>query len=144
MTVAVIDTNVLLSGLLGYARPTSPPAWLLRCWEQNEFVMIMSPSIFEELLETLTRPYFVANISVELGERALDVVQRFATWTHPEVEVRGVAPDPDDDHLISAAMSARADCHVTGDRALRELGSYGGVQFVTPREFLDILKGDDI
>jgi predicted nucleic acid-binding protein len=56
------------------------------------------------------------------------------------VEVRGVATHPEDDLILATAISARADYLVTGDRQLQALGSYQGVQIVSPRQFLTILQ----
>ena len=55
-------------------------------------------------------------------------------------EVHGVATHPEDDLILATAVSAKADYLVTGDKKLRELGSYQGVSIVSPREFLDILE----
>ena len=54
--------------------------------------------------------------------------------------IESVCRDPDDDHVIAAALDATADCIITGDRDLLELGSYQGVSMRTVREMLDALS----
>lgn len=139
MILAVVDTNVLLSSLLATAKEDSPPVNILRRWYQKEFVLIMSSSIVDELEDAFTRPYFADNISHETQERALASFRRQATWANPLELVERVAPDPRDDHVIATSLSGNATYLVTGDRTLRAVDTFRGVQFVTPREFIDIL-----
>jgi hypothetical protein len=49
--------------------------------------------------------------------------------------VRGAATHPEDDLVLATAVSARADCLVTGDRQLQRLGSYQGVSILSPALF---------
>lgn len=53
------------------------------------------------------------------------------------VEVPRVVPnDPDDDQVIAAARTARADCIVSGDADLLSLGSFQGIRILTAADFL--------
>ena len=71
---------------------------------------------------------------------AVQLVAAEATVVVPTVTVAGVATHPEDDRVLAAAASARADYLVTGDRQLRRLGGYEGVRILSPREFLDLLE----
>ena len=54
--------------------------------------------------------------------------------------LRVVLNDPKDDPIIAAAVAAKADYLVTGDRAhLLPIGEYQGIRSSSPREFLEIL-----
>ena len=53
--------------------------------------------------------------------------------------MQGVAPDPDDDHVLAAAASSQAEYVVTGDQPLLGLGAYQGAAIISPRAFLDVL-----
>ena len=56
------------------------------------------------------------------------------------ITVHGIATHPEDDLILSTAVSAQADYLVTGDRDLQALGSFRGVTIVSPRQFLAILQ----
>lgn len=51
---------------------------------------------------------------------------------------RVVANDADDDHVIAAAVAARAELIVTGDRKhLLPIGTHQGIPVATAREVVD-------
>ena len=52
----------------------------------------------------------------------------------------GVCRDPEDDHIIALADSARANYIITGDEDLLILKRYGSTQIVTPRQFWALSK----
>lgn len=145
MTRAVFDANVLASGLSGLSRESlAAPAALLRLWILGRFTLIISAPLLHELEEhAFADPYFRRILSEEARQRAFTRLRSEAVITELTVTVQGVAPDPDDDHVLAAAASSAADYLVTGDRALRGVGSYQGITIVTPREFVDILEPDE-
>ena len=63
---------------------------------------------------------------------AVDVVLPFAT---PTV----VVDDADDDHVIAAAVVARADVLISGDRHLINLVRHGTIAIVTPADAMRLI-----
>ena len=55
------------------------------------------------------------------------------------VESPRVARDPDDDQVLAAALSARADVIVSGDADLLTLGSFQNIRILAPRDALAML-----
>jgi predicted nucleic acid-binding protein len=49
--------------------------------------------------------------------------------------VSGVCRDPDDDQILSCALSAEADYLITGDMDLLELKEFHGIRILTPGAF---------
>ncbi|MBI4310879.1 MAG: putative toxin-antitoxin system toxin component, PIN family [Chloroflexi bacterium] len=138
MISAVLDTNVLASGILGLDDPESPPGQLLQAWERRAFQLVLSRHILAELERTLASPYFARRLRMEQIIRAFALVRNESVLTQMGPIPR-VASHPEDDLILAAAVSARVDYLVTGDKQLQLLGSYEGVAILSPREFLDLL-----
>ena len=136
MIRAVLDTNTLASGAVA---SVGAPAQIIDAWLEGAFEVIISAYIFEELARTLAKPYFVRRLTPGAASAFLDLVRSLAAPIAITTPVSGVAPDPADDEVLGTALSGSAEYLVTGDRKLRELGAYQGVQIVSPREFLEIL-----
>ena len=65
----------------------------------------------------------------------------FVSLVAPASVPRIVANDSDDDHVIAAAVAARAELIVTGDRKhLLPIGSHQGIAIVTAREVVERLE----
>jgi predicted nucleic acid-binding protein len=58
--VAVLDTNVLVSGFPGRV---GAPAMLIDAWRQGAYRLVVSEHILEELAETWRDPYWQARFS---------------------------------------------------------------------------------
>jgi predicted nucleic acid-binding protein len=52
------------------------------------------------------------------------------------LELPRVVRDPDDDHVLACALTARAELIVTGDSGLLTLLNYQNIPIVTPAEAL--------
>jgi predicted nucleic acid-binding protein len=58
--------------------------------------------------------------------------------------VNGVATHPEDDLVLSTALSGKADYLVTGDkRFVARVATYQGVRLISPRDFLTLLEESD-
>lgn len=95
-----------------------------------------------ELADTLALARFrkrIADAATSVDE--LVAAYRDATLIVTPREVPRVVPDDvDDDHVIAAAVAARAQCIVTGDRThLLPIGTHGGTAIISPRQCLDLL-----
>lgn len=137
MIRAVLDTNVLASGIVTFHQPT-PPAQVLKIWQAGEFQIIISQPILEELKKTLEKPYFQKYISPQQVAGTISLFEQEAIVSPITIPVQGVATHPEDDLIIATAVSAKADYLVTGDGSLlKKVGSsYKGINLVTPKDFL--------
>ena len=103
---------------------------------------VSSTPIVTEVLRSFGRPRIRRKYRVEPGD--IERLRRFLRSELVSVtitaQVSGIATHPEDDLVLATALSARAGYLVTYDRQLLKLGSYRGVQIVTPYQFLQILQ----
>jgi putative PIN family toxin of toxin-antitoxin system len=137
---ALLDTNVLASGIVGFADAERTPARLLRLWREQRFNLVVSPGILIELHKTLEGQYFRQQLTSDQITAARRLLHEEAESTPLSVRVSGVATHAEDDLVLSAAISAGVDYMVTGDKQLQRLGDYQGVSILSPRAFLDLLE----
>lgn len=133
----VLDTNVVVAGLLW----NGPPRRLIQLAIEGEAVeLYSSPVLLDELAYTLGYSKFTARIEVFGASIAALVAQYTAlvSLVVPASVPRAVAGDADDDHVIAAAVAARAELIVTGDRKhLLPIGTHQGIAIVTAREVVE-------
>ena len=69
------------------------------------------------------------------------MLEKDAIVVHGLSAVTGAIPkDPDDEIFLSAAIDAKADIIVSGDRQLLDLGEYKDIPIFTVRQFLELLE----
>ena len=140
MLRAVLDANVYVSAAI---RPEGPPGQLLDEFvRQSAFEIIMSPAIIDEVIETLENPKVRRHIRAKIDAPTwFETIAVLADVVLGEHEISGVSRDPDDDKYLAAAVEGRATFVVTGDSDLLDVREHAGVRIVTPRQFLEVLKG---
>ena len=99
--------------------------------------------LLAELLDVLSRGKFAARLA-QAGltpHGIVDDLRRIAVVVSPTDTPRIVPTDPDDDHVIAAAVTGQADLIASGDkRDLLPLGSFQGIAIVTAREAVERLE----
>ena len=127
----VVDTNVLISAAL---LPQSNVSRVLDLAVQN-FVIAQNRATWEELTSRIEKPKF--DRYFEVGQR-LVYLTRLAQLVkmHNSVAKVEVSRDADDDKFIALAIDSSAKIIISGDEDLKRIGSYEGVQVLSPAEFL--------
>ena len=135
---AVLDTNVIISGLLS---EHSPPRWLVDAWLDGRYILVTSLYQVEELSHVLTYPRVAGRVRLSDAEVNLILAALLSqSQVVPGVlQLPGVTRDPKDDPLVACAVEGAAEYLVSGDKDLLDLGKHGEIQVVTPREFAEIL-----
>lgn len=123
----LLDTNVLVAAFLSRGV----------CHELVEHralnhEVVASEHVLEELLRTLMRK---GKVPPQRAEEALALLRaRFTLAPSPLLEAPA-SRDADDDLVLSAAQQGGCACVVTGDAHLLELGSWNGIDILTPTGF---------
>lgn len=127
---AVIDTNVLVSGLLWHG----PPHALIEEARAGSFTIVSSPTILNELFIVIRRRKFRTIIarSHTNPERMMRALWRLVEIVDPPPLAAPTSRDPDDDAVLAIAVATRADLIVSGDADLLTLRSHDGIPIVDP------------
>lgn len=139
--LAVVDTNVVVSGLIS-RDAGSPSAIILDRMLSGELRFVASVALLAEYRAVLLRPRI--RTFHRLGEADVDrILRRIVTHAalREPVAAPAAAPDPGDQLLWDLLAAQPGAVLVTGDGAL--LGdSPPGIEVVTPREFVERLDRD--
>ena len=135
----VLDTNIVVAGLLWNGPPRRLIEWAI---EGEAVELFSSRALLDELAHTLGYSKFSARITA-FGTSINALVTQYTALVSlvmPASVPRVVANDGDDDHVIAAAVAARAELIVTGDRKhVLPIGSHQDIAIVTAREVVDRL-----
>ena len=130
----VIDTNVFVSSFLG-----GRPRQVVDLWKQGKIVLCLSKDILDEYIDVLQR------LGLEDEEELVELLALFKKKIHlvftaktPRLAV--VKSDPSDDKFLECAVKLKAECIVTGDKALKALVEYQGINILSPMSFLKMFS----
>jgi putative PIN family toxin of toxin-antitoxin system len=136
--LVVVDTNVLVSGLLSQ-EPSSPLAAILDGMLSGKLPFILSTQLLAEYRDVLLRPRVQQYHG--LNEREVDAVlteiAANALWREPAETVS--APDPTDDHLWRLLAAVPGSILITGDRVLLH-SPPEHASVLSPRSYLAMLR----
>jgi putative PIN family toxin of toxin-antitoxin system len=126
---AVVDTNVLLSGLLWRGTPHT----VVEKIRAGTLTLVSSPELLVDLADVIARTKFAA-VLASSGidpERLLAELRRLTEILDPPPLPTPISRDPDDDAVLALAVAAQADLIISGDADLLVLGAYAGIQSST-------------
>jgi putative PIN family toxin of toxin-antitoxin system len=142
---AAVDTNIWTRAFLNVLGPAGQVA---RALLDEQFTLVTSDVLLEELADVLSRPRVVRK-----HRRSRQEITEFVDAIREGAETIGltgtvrVCRDPDDDALIETAESGGVECLVSEDQDLHapEVVDYlaaVGIRVLTAREFLAELQAE--
>ena len=128
----VLDTNVLLSGLMF---PDGAPGRVVAAWREARFELVISVHQLAEIGRALAYPKIRRILDwedrhIEQFIRQLYIRAQIVDLDEISVEVPA---DPDDAPILATLVAAKADVLITGDGDL--LALRGQYAILTPGEF---------
>lgn len=144
MIRAVFDTNIFVSSLLV---KSGKPARALQAWRERQILLITSPALIAEIVQTLSYPRIRRKYAVSGADitELIDLLRHDALNVPGEADVAGAIPeDPDDEPVLACALDGAAEFIVSGDQHLLDLGVFQGIPIITVSELLERLeRGSD-
>lgn len=133
MTRAVIDTNLLVSGLLN---ESGAPAKLILRWLKGQFEILISEQIKEEYT-------YILHHLPEVDQQKADALLEELDISGIRVAILGTlqaCKDLDDDKFLETAVAGQADYLVTKNTKHFPRKSYQDVRIVKVSKFLEQLE----
>lgn len=133
--VAVIDTNLFISGLFGRNTTT---AELQELWIRQEFQLGTSLEIMKEVSRVLQyakiKERFIDDD--ETVRRFFRLVFRKAIVAQGDFQTDRIIDDPTDNKFLACALEIKADFIVSGDNHLLSLKHFHRTQIVDAKAFV--------
>jgi putative PIN family toxin of toxin-antitoxin system len=129
----VIDTNVLISGIVFGGKPRQ----ILNLLAEQSVIVIVAEEIITELRRKISSkfPEFIEDLNkVEL------LLKRDAVLIKLGAIRINVSRDNDDNKFIEVAILGKCSFIVTGDKDLLVLKSYENIRIVKPNKFLELVS----
>jgi putative PIN family toxin of toxin-antitoxin system len=124
----LLDTNTAISGLIWQG----PPRKLIKEAVSGRIQLISSEVLLDELREVFQYPKFKKSM-LQLSVTAKELFEGYATLVElvrPVDLEYSVSRDPDDDHVLAAAIGGQADLIVTSDKDLLVLKKYQEIMII--------------
>lgn len=127
----VVDTNVLVSGLL---KPFSALGEIVRLVTAADIQLCYDARILWEYREVLLRPQFDFNLADVKNLLIQIEACGFALASSP---LSKHLPDPYDEPFLEVALAGNAHCLVTGNIKHYPVNKRHGMTIISPAEFLE-------
>ncbi len=134
--IVVLDTNVLVSGLMS---PGNSPGRIIDLVRAGEISLVIDDRILAEYSAVLGRDYFRKYFSLAEKDLILDFIVHDSIRVVCTQAVQGL-PDPDDACFLEVALASKAPL-VTGNEKHFPVHERNGAEVYSPAAFLETLNG---
>jgi len=138
MTVAVIDTNLLLSALMN---PSGLPQRVLLAWaDQRRYTLATCAFQLTELRDVTRRPSVARYFRPAQAGRMINQLRALALMAPEPLPRVDISSDPFDNFLLGCAAATAAQYVVSGDKAdVLSIKRYGTARIVSVHTFAGII-----
>ncbi|MCX5686604.1 MAG: putative toxin-antitoxin system toxin component, PIN family [Candidatus Omnitrophica bacterium] len=127
----VIDTNVLVSGLLS---PYGAAAEVVRMLVAGSIELLYDARIVSEYEEVLSRPKF--SFDTDKVGYLIEFITHFGVPVSA-IPLSKHLPDHDDEPFLEIAIAGKAECLITGNVTHYPIKSRRKIRILAPRQFLN-------
>ena len=131
----VLDANIFISSIFWGGNPRT----VLERAIANLDELFISKEIMDEIEDVIGRPKF--HVNKEKIEFLIKSIEEIGKKTVISGRVIKGSRDRTDNKYLECAIASNADYIISGDTHLLEMKKYRGIKIVTPKEYLDIIKG---
>ncbi len=125
MLLAGIATHGICEGLLAL------------CFRDHS--VVLSEYILNELVEHYVGKFKATG---EQAETVVETLRRHSEMVSPAPIPSDAFADPEDLPILGTVVAGQAECLVTGDKKLLQLGYYQEIPILSPRAFYDRIRSD--
>ena len=136
MIRGVVDTNVLISGLIWGG---SPKKCLDKFRYESNYILLLSPELLHEFRSKLLHKF---NVEEKIVTEWVEEFLEYSEKVIPNYTTR-ICRDPNDNMILDIAKSGKADFIITGDKDLLILKEFENIKIISAKSFLkikDIIK----
>lgn len=134
MTKITADTNTLVSATIAKGNEFE----LLKLAKERKVKLILSLDILSEFKNVISRAKF--NYPAKFIDDAIKRILEISEIILPMVKIDIIKEDPDDNKVLECACAAKVDYIVSGDEHLLNLKEYEGINIITTKSILSIIK----
>ncbi len=130
-----VDANTLISAIVFSGQEHE----VLKLAMQKKAELITSESVIEEALDVLQRK-FPSKIGLFEEFLKLSEIQVILKKDYASIIESQVVRDLEDRRVLAAAINSNCKFIVTGDKDLKALKNYKGIEIVTSRKLLEMTR----
>jgi len=128
----VLDSNVIIAA---FAARGLCHSLLEACF--YDYTIFLSQDLLTEIDKKLKKKIKLPN---QIVDEIISFLKNHSQIISPMPLKKRICRDPDDDNVISLAISTKSNYIITGDKDLLVLKNYKSIPIVSPREFWNILQ----
>jgi putative PIN family toxin of toxin-antitoxin system len=132
------DTNVLLSAFFGRGLCADLLQQLI---ESPGHEILMGEPVMREFVRIARAKFRVADADLAYAFEVCARQTRVPKARKPYPGIIATVPDPGDTPILACALAARADCFITGDKALLDFANPSDTSIMSPRQAWQMLRG---
>lgn len=140
MLRAVFDTVIFVRALLD----SHSLAGRLIFEHLEDYQLILSPEVIEEILEVLGRREIIERFHLRNTNYPKAMARLIKSMNRAEIiqigQIQPISRDPNDDKFLATAKMGKCEYLVTEDEDLLVLKEYKGIEIINTSTFIDILN----